>query len=126
MWWITWPFPTVSLQIYTGSKLSHEIKSLNPNTEYLFRVCASNSAGNGPVSSSHSCWTPPAVPGAIQVSSVSHLASPTAITLSWSAPEDNGSSITGYKIDFEGHVRVVDEPVEQFLLDGLQPDSVYK
>ncbi|XP_055331556.1 fibronectin type-III domain-containing protein 3A-like isoform X2 [Paramacrobiotus metropolitanus] len=114
------------LPVYNGAKTSHEIKNLKPNTQYFFRLAASNAAGHGPFSPPYSCWTPPACPGSIQSDKVTHLVSATAITIFWTPPEDNGSPITGYKVEFEHQLRIVDKPVPQCLLDGLQPDTLYK
>ena len=87
---------------HTGTGLTATIGSsttpLAPNTSYQVRVRASSSAGPGPWSSAASTTTltsAPEAPAAPQLS-----AGATSLTADWTAPTDNGSSITGYSVQY--------------------------
>jgi hypothetical protein len=77
---------------------SATVTGLQNGTTYTFTVAATNAVGTGPASAASNAVTPsaptaPAAPGA--VSATPGLAS---ATVSWSAPADDGSPITGYTI----------------------------
>jgi hypothetical protein len=80
------------------------ITGLTAGTPYWVRARATNAAGTGSYAGSGSSVTPLA---AAAVPSV--MAAPTAtsgsgqISLSWTAPSDNGSAITGYQVRFSSN-----------------------
>jgi len=72
------------------------VTGLTNGTSYQFTVRAENSVGPGPESSPSNAITPgapeaPAKPGAV--------AGDREVTVSWVAPSDSGSPITGYRIE---------------------------
>ncbi|MCL2093585.1 MAG: fibronectin type III domain-containing protein [Treponema sp.] len=74
---------------------SHTFTGLTNGTSYTVRVRAVNNAGDGVVASVKS--TPRTVPGAPTI--ISAIAGDEAITLSWSAPaDDGGSAVTKYEV----------------------------
>ncbi len=75
---------------------SYTVTGLTNGTAYTFTVAALNGVGNGADSSSSAAVTPtPAtVPGA--PTGVTASAQDASVNLSWTAPADGGSSITGY------------------------------
>lgn len=80
----------------TDSTLTtYSLTGLTAGTAYAFRVTAQNDIGNGPTSSEVSI-TPMAVPDTPSAPTVT-LDEPYA-KISWSAPTDNGSTITAYTI----------------------------
>ncbi|TXH30602.1 MAG: hypothetical protein E6Q91_04800 [Actinobacteria bacterium] len=81
----------------TGTDTTHTATGLTNGTAYQFRIAAINAAGAGPDSAIAGPYVPRTVPGA-----------PTGLTgtpgngevqLTWTAPDNGGSPITGYRID---------------------------
>src|SRR5207245_1287370 len=84
----------------TGSTATtYSDTGLTHTTTYTYRVSAINSVGTGSPSSTTSATTfaaAPSPPSALTATAVSS----SQVTLSWTAPADNGgSAITGYKIE---------------------------
>src|SRR3989454_746520 len=76
---------------FSDTRLTH-------TTTYTYRVSAINSIGTGSPSSTVSATTPIATPS--PPTGLAASASSSQISLSWTAPTDNGgSAITGYKIE---------------------------
>ena len=72
------------------------ITGLINGTTYTLKVAAQNAVGTGPAATS-SPVVPSAVPDAPTAPSA--VANPNgSVTLSWAAPNDNGSTITGYQV----------------------------
>lgn len=87
---------TWSSAIDVGNNLSSPITGLSNGTEYKFRVYAQNARGTGVISATSSGSTPRTVPE--QVSTPSSSSGDKSFSISWSAPGNGGSSITGYKV----------------------------
>ena len=81
---------------WTTGPLTCTVTGLTNGQAYTFEVYAHNSEGDGPLSAPSSPATPvdvPAKPG--PPTAVAGVAS---ATVSWTAPADNGSAITGYTV----------------------------
>ena len=79
-----------------GSTTSATVTGLSNGTSYTFTVTATNGAGTGPASSPSNAVTPAAVPGA--PTNVVAGAGNGQASVSWTAPPDNGSPISGYTV----------------------------
>ena len=82
-----------------STNLSHIVTGLTNGTAYTFTVTATNIAGTGPASDPSSPVTPakaPEVPTGL-------IAAPgnAQVSLQWTAPADNGASITNYVIEYK-------------------------
>ncbi len=82
-----------------GSVSSRRITGLTNGTEYWVRVQATNSVGDGPWSASASAVAA-TVPGTPL--SISAVPDDGSVTVSWQAPDDGGSDITGYLVEWRG------------------------
>jgi putative cell wall-binding protein len=80
----------------TGGTLSCIVGGLTNGDPYAFTVRATNEVGQGPASSASNTVAPDAVPDA--PASVHATAAPVSATVTWSAPADNGSPISGYTV----------------------------
>ncbi len=72
------------------------ITGLTNGTSYTFTVTANNTVGSGPASEHSSAVTPSTVPSA--PSSVKATAGKGSATVTWAAPANGGSAITGYTV----------------------------
>ena len=75
------------------------VTGLTNGTAYTFRVSATNAVGTGPSSAPSAAVTPsavPTVPGA--PTGVTAMAGDGSASVSWTAPADGGSAITGYTV----------------------------
>jgi hypothetical protein len=81
-----------------GTTLTCNISGLSPTTSYSFKVLATNSTGNGPLSGESSLLVPPTVPAAPPAISGLAGAAIGSITVFWNAPNNGGSPITAYKV----------------------------
>ena len=80
-----------------GSTTTATVTELVNGTAYTFTVFATNGAGPGPSSAASAPVTPATVPGA--PTAVSAVAGNAEVSLTWTAPADNGGeTITGYRI----------------------------
>ncbi|XP_076453878.1 fibronectin type-III domain-containing protein 3A-like isoform X4 [Babylonia areolata] len=111
-------------QLYVGPNLSYEAKGLTPATTYTFRVQALNTAGIGPYSPAVSCQTPSSSPGSVM--SVRWQAGPTSVQLWWRPPPSNGSDLLSYNISLSDRQVITVDPVSEYTLDNLQPETTYK
>ncbi|HEY3924872.1 MAG TPA: fibronectin type III domain-containing protein [Acidothermaceae bacterium] len=72
------------------------VMGLTDGTPYTFTVSATNGVGTSPASAPSSPVTPATAPGA--PSAVSAVAGDGQATVSWTAPSNGGSAITGYTV----------------------------
>lgn len=87
----TWSSP-----IESGNDLNHTVTGLSNGTSYIFRVYAVTVAGNGQISDNSSSSTPRTVPS--QVAKPTSSSGDASFSITWSAPSNGGSPITGYKV----------------------------
>ena len=80
----------------TSSPIS--ILGLTNGISYSVKIRAVSSIGNGPDSNSLS-GTPFTIPSTINNANVSYTSSSGSVTLTWSAPNNNGSDITNYYVE---------------------------
>src|SRR5690625_1760077 len=81
---------------YTSNTYGN-VSGLDPNTRYGARVRAQNSAGWSSFSSFRYFTTDAVAPNRPATPSVSNITS-RGVTVSWSAPNNNGASITDYQV----------------------------
>jgi hypothetical protein len=79
-----------------SSPTTATLTGLTNGIPYTFTVTAANAVGSGPASAASPAVTPATVPGA--VSTPLGLAGAASVTLSWTAPTNNGSPIDSYLI----------------------------
>ena len=88
-----------SMTSSSAARTSYTVTGLTKGTAYTFKVRAVNAQGNSDASPESDAVTPvttaPAAPAKPTVALVS--GSNTSVTLSWTAPNNSGSTITGYK-----------------------------
>ena len=83
------------------AQTSHTVSGLTEKTDYYYRVSGINTIGSGPVSSTvllHTFGPPDAI------TVISGTTTSTSATLTWTAPYDHGSAITGYKVEVQDFV----------------------
>jgi hypothetical protein len=79
-----------------GDVTTATVGGLANGTSYTFTVAAMNAAGSSPVSSSSNAVVPAGLPAA--PAGVRAVPGDRAAIVSWSAPEANGSPVTGYTV----------------------------
>ncbi len=85
-----------SLATTTSGSTSATVTSLTNGVSCDFRISATNSAGSGDTVSTTATTTPSTTPG--EPTGLSGTSGDGQVELSWTAPADNGSSITGYTV----------------------------
>jgi hypothetical protein len=80
----------------SGSSRSTVINGLRNGVSYTFSVTATNAFGTGPPSAASNGIIPATVPDAPVITTVT--AGDSSVTVSWSAPFNGGSPITGYLV----------------------------
>jgi titin len=83
----------------TSGTTAATVTGLTRGTAYTFRISAINAEGTStasPASSSAIAGTTPAAPATPMLTSKT----PTSVSLSWTAPENNGKPITDYKVEY--------------------------
>jgi RHS repeat-associated protein len=73
---------------------SGTVTGLANGTAYTFTVYATNAAGNGPLSGASNSVTPSTIPG--QPTNVVAAGGNQQVSLTWTAPANNGATITSY------------------------------
>ncbi len=82
--------------MFNSTATSQSITGLTNGTAYTFKVAAKTAAGTGADSTASSAITPRTVPGT--PTAVTATAGNTVVDLSWTAPANGGSAITGYTV----------------------------
>ena len=90
----TWSSPLASAT--TSTLTSATVTGLTDGTAYVFRVAAINAIGTGAFSAQSAATTPAGVPGA--PTNVGGTPGNTQVTVTWTAPSNNGDPITGYSV----------------------------
>ncbi|MFI5837902.1 putative Ig domain-containing protein [Micromonospora sp. NPDC051300] len=81
---------------FDASTTSRTLTGLLVGASYSFRVAATNAYGTGPVSPASNAVVPYTTPAAPTITSVA--AGTNSAVLTWTAPADGGSAVTGYRI----------------------------
>jgi len=86
---------------------------------------AVNEAGAGACSTPALCTTPPSCPA--MMSHVQLSSSATTVHISWVAPADNGSPVTGYHVCVDERPPiVVDADSVDYVINDLHPETTYR
>lgn len=112
---------------YSGGDTSTELRDLYPASQYNLRVCAINSAGASPFSSSVSMLTPASAPAAPIGLFLSNSSS-SSLSLRWKKPADHGDTITQYRVEWgqqEKDLSSVAAYRKRISLSDLKPDTTY-
>ncbi|XP_055305314.1 fibronectin type-III domain-containing protein 3A-like isoform X5 [Sitodiplosis mosellana] len=109
---------------YQGVQTSTEVRNLTPFTTYYFRVCANNVAGKSPYSDVACQKTLAAVPNAPTIDTYEEKA--TSVYLTWNEPQDNGSPITYYNIEYMDRLISTDSNVLEWYIEDLHPETTYR
>ncbi|XP_073826818.1 miles to go [Musca autumnalis] len=124
------PPPASAFHIcYQGLQCSTDLRNLLPFTRYYFRVNACNVAGMSKWSPMANCQTPAAAPSPPQIKDFEFTSN--EATLRWSAPENNGSPIINYTIEYNSapsNVTTITTPDDktEYTVSNLQPETSYK
>jgi len=85
-----------STRSFDTTATSRTLTGLTAGGSYTFTVSAVNAYGTSPPSAASAAVVPYALPGTPSITAVS--AGSLSATLTWNAPADNGSAITGYRV----------------------------
>ena len=116
---------------HTGTSTTKRITGLTADTAYQVRVRASNAEGAGDWSPAASARTDAAAEAPDAPSAPTLTAGETWIEASWTAPDDNGSAITGYDIHYRetgGNWQDANHTGTGTTkrIEGLSPDTAYQ
>ncbi|MCL0055718.1 fibronectin type III domain-containing protein [Dehalococcoidia bacterium] len=107
----------------TTTDTSHSLTGLANGVTYLFTVVASNIAGAGEVSGASAPITPAAVPES--PGSVSGTSGDGQVTVSWTAPNENGSAITLYTVTATSGAFTATSTATSIVVTGLDNGTPY-
>jgi large repetitive protein len=99
---ITWT-PWTTAPTISGNRLTTTITGLNNGTSYLFRVAIQNAVAVPTLTSDYVtvAATPASASAAPASISVSATSTPGQVSVSWTAPANNGGyTITGYRVEY--------------------------
>lgn len=97
------PIGGVEAQLTETTQLSYDDTSVRPGTEYIWRIAAVNTVGEGTQSARVTRASSVTVPG--PVASFSAFPGNQVVVLRWNAPEESGgSNLTGYRIVRDGQI----------------------
>ena len=99
------------------------VRGLTNGTAYTFTVTATSAVGTGPASAASLAVTPAAVPGA--PTSVAGTSGNGQVTVSWTAPPDNGSPITSYTATANDGVHTCTTATTSCTVTGLTNGTAY-
>jgi hypothetical protein len=102
---------------------SATITGLTNGTTYTFTVAATNATGDSQVSATSTPVVPATTPGKVSRFPVKVRGTKAVIT--WSAPANGGTAITGYCVTVNGKARSVGGTTHKLVLKKLKP-GVYK
>ncbi|CAH0749158.1 unnamed protein product [Diatraea saccharalis] len=111
-------------EVYRGLETSCVVGKLTPFSPYFFRVSAINSAGRGAWSGVRDVLMPRAPPAA--PTGLRHEATADSLRLCWRAPASHGADVLGYRVEVDDDAYETEGPTPERLVDGLQPDTVYR
>ena len=117
-----------SPQSFDASTTTRTLTGLTAGGTYRFTVAAVNAIGTGPASPQSNAVVPFAVPGQPVITAA--VAGDSAVTLTWTAPADGGSPITGYIVT--PYIGAAAQPPQSFggtattqRITGLTPGTAY-
>lgn len=116
------------LTVYNGSELSYKVVNLRRNTEYKFRLQASNDEGNGKWSDVVSYRTLPDQPGPPPKPQLKGRALSNSFKVYWDPPKDNGGTeVNSYLLQLDDGSKTIHATNErEFTAEQLQPGFTYK
>ena len=113
---------------HTGTSTTKRIESLSPDTSYEVRIRATNAEGTGNWSPSTSGRTEAGVPDAPTTPTLT--AGTTWLDVSWTAPVDNGATITDYDVHYRASGNWLDAGQvgtgSTKRIEGLTADTAYE
>ncbi|KAL3846896.1 hypothetical protein ACJMK2_017848 [Sinanodonta woodiana] len=116
-------------EIYRGQAYSFKVGRLAELTEYVFRILASNDAGDGPYSDTYSFCTTKTSPPALRAPKVENVDLTTA-QVSWQSCRSLGSDAMVYMLQLQDKDQDYHEVYKgadtYFLLQNLQPKTDYQ
>ena len=122
--------------VYQGENASFTCSNLQRVTGYNFRLIATNIKGSSPTSPSVTHHTLPNLPGPPAPPFLKDRPTPTALSITWKEPPDNGGAeIQTYMLQLsEGSVSdsgtelgdVYMGPGKNYVAEGLQPGKKYQ
>ena len=130
-----------AVEAYADTALLYQVQGLCPNSSYRCSVTAISLSGDSTASTSVVFMMTKAPPSHLQPP---HLLAHSAVTIQvgWQSPSDNGSLISGYKVDVRRRVQVHAAADHRYVVEtgreidvglslscqvlGLSPDSMYE
>ena len=101
------------------------VSGLTDGTSYTFTVVATNAVGTGPSSAASSQVTPTSATVPDAPTGVGAVAGDGQATVSWTAPNSNGSAITGYTVTTQPGGAITPASGTSVLVSGLSNGTAY-